>query len=541
LRGEFEARDEGVTFGDYLAVLGRYRSFIVAVAVVVTLPVAVVSARQPTNYTASAEVIQVGQSASTGLNSTEIERRAQTDVSLARVPAVAADVLSTTGAVGSTDDFLDRSSVKAATNSNVLVFTVEHERPTVAVVLANAYARAFAKYRNELGQASFTRAKEALDDSIAETEDALAKARERANGEPSATVTVLSQQYASLLDQQQRLLSTQQVDSSNLVVVPANRAVSTGSQWARNTLLALAFGVLLGVALAFVREALDSRIRTAEDLSELLALPLLGRVPGKQSAGAATNRLVMIDQPQSPNAESFRILRTNVDFANRPFSARTIMITSALQDDGRTAILANLGTAFARSGRDVTLVDLDLRGGSLSRLLDLPESPGITDVTAMRAELREALVEIRFTGPDADNDEAWGGTGTLEILPAGTPPPDPGDFVGMQPLADVLKQLAELSDVVLVDSPPLLDFGDTVALSANVDAIIVVLGLGAIRKPAADELRRILDFSPTPKLGYVLTGENAKPSAVSRARRRRAVADQRPPREAGDTAVREVR
>jgi capsular polysaccharide biosynthesis protein len=519
LEGDYEAAQTGhVTFADYLDVVRRHRWFIIFTGIVVALAVALFTARQVKPYEASSQVIELGASSPTGLNSTEIDRRAQTDASLARTPSLAAKVLQATGTKGSTDDFLSHSSVQAAANSDVLTFSVKDANPALAVNLANSYARGFARYRTEVGQAAFTRAKESLDADIQTTEAQLEQAKAAAKGEPSPTVAVLSQRYASLLDEEQRLETTQAVDSSNLVVVPATRAVRGGRHLARNTILGLTFGLLLGTILSFVREALDPRIRTAEEVSEELGLPLLGRIPSsRQSARRGT--LAMLEQPRSPMAEPYRILRTNVEFANRPFGASTIMIVGAAADDDRAAIVGNLGVSFARTGRRVMVIDLDLREPSLDDLFGLPEGPGITDLAMKRARLTQTLAKVELQDPSADDSEAggWSGKGTLTVVRAGTKPPDPGDFVGMQPLGDVLDQLAGRSDLVLIDSPPILDYSDAVALSANVDAIIVAIKLGALTRQDGDELRRVLDVCPAPKLGYIITGGDGSRSPEPKA------------------------
>lgn len=508
MRGDYEAApSDGVTFADYVDVVRRHRWFIILTGIVVAVGFAVFTARQTQDYEASAQVIELATTGPTGLNSTEVERRGQTDASLARTPALATKVLQATGAKESTDDFLSHSSVKAAASSDVLTFTVKDANPALAVNLATAYARGFAKYRTDVGQAAFNRRMESLEADIETTETQLKQAKAAANGSPSPNVSVLSQRYATLLDEQQRLQTTQAVNSSSLVVAPATRAVRGGPHLARNAILGLIFGLLLGTILSFVREALDPRIRTAEEVSEEFGLPLLGRMPSpRQSARRAG--LIMLEQPRSPMAEPYRILRTNVEFANRPFGASTIMIVGAVADDDPTAIAANLGVSFARAGRRVTLVDLDLRDPSLRDLFGLREGPGITDLAMKNVRLTQALkrVSLRDASPDDNETSGWSSDGTLTVVQAGKTPSDPGDFVGMQGLGEALQKLAERSDLVLIDSPPVLDYSDAVALSANVDAIIVAIKLGALTRQDGDELRRILDVCPAPKLGYVITG-----------------------------------
>jgi len=508
LRGDYEpVNTDGVTFADYLDVVRRHRWSIILTGILVAVAVAAFTARQTQDYKATAQVIELGATGPTGLNSTEIDRRAQTDASLARTPSLAAKVLKATGAKESTDEFLSHSSVDAGASSDVLTFRVTDANPALAVNLANSYARNFATYRTEVGQAAFNRAKESLEANLATTEAQLKQAKAAAGDSPSPNVSVLAQRYASLLDEQQRLETTQAVDSSNLVVVPSTRAVRGGPHVARNTILGLVFGLLLGTILAFVREALDPRIRTAEEVSEELGLPLLGRIPAPRQS-ARRGRPIMLEQPGSPMAEPYRILRTNVEFANRPFGATTIMIVGAAGDDERTAIVANLGVSFARAGRRVTLVDLDLRDPSLRDLFGLRDGPGITDLAMKHVRLTQALKRVSLRNPSADDMEmgGWSGKGTLTVVQAGKTPQDPGDFVGMQTLGEMLEQLAERSDLVLIDAPPILDYSDAVALSANVDAIVVALKLGALTRQDGDELRRVLDVCPAPKLGYVITG-----------------------------------
>jgi Mrp family chromosome partitioning ATPase len=213
------------------------------------------------------------------------------------------------------------------------------------------------------------------------------------------------------------------------------------------------------------------------------------------------NRIVMLEAPAAPQAEAFRVLRTNLEFANASFGGRTVLVAAAAEGDGGSTTLANLGVALARSGRSVMLADFNLRAPRLGALFGLERSVGVTDVALKRVDLDDALVQLGGT----ENEDPWSEVeGELRVLPAGSLPQDPGDLIGTQGVADVLRELGERSEFVLVDSAPLLSFADGVALSARVDAIIVVVPLH-MRRPQIDELRRMLDVCPAAKLGYVLT------------------------------------
>jgi Mrp family chromosome partitioning ATPase/capsular polysaccharide biosynthesis protein len=506
--------DEGtptgvVTMSDYLNVVRRRIWVIVLVMVLVFVAAMVISTRQQAKYSASAHVIEPRLS-TTGSTLSQLQRSAEAEASLARAPAIAANVIREVGADMSTDEFLTASSVTSAPDSDVLVFTVRAASPALVVKLVNAYAHEFSVYRSQVARTAFASALSKLEESIEQTEEELARARANAGGEQSVNAPILAPRYLVLLDEQQRLFSAESLSASALVSVPAERAIRIGPHPLRNALLGLALGVVLGIVLAFVREALDPRVRSAGEVGERLGLPLLARVPPPPRPLASRRKLVMLERPGAREAEPFRILRTNLDFANMRFGGRTIMLTSASEREGRTTVLANLGIAVARSGRRVILVDLDLRRPGLGPLFELGDRPGVTDVALNRLTFEDALVPIplgadRGAGDDGEASDEWREIeGTLEVLPAGSPPPDPGDFIGTQSLRQLLYELGERGDVVLVDSPPLLTVADAVTLSAKVDAVIVTVPVDASRNDL-DELRRVLDVCPAPKLGYIFT------------------------------------
>jgi Mrp family chromosome partitioning ATPase len=178
--------------------------------------------------------------------------------------------------------------------------------------------------------------------------------------------------------------------------------------------------------------------------------------------------------------------------------------------------------AYARAGRKVVLVDLDLRRPFLHELFDTPQVPGVTNVAVGATELVETIRRIALTdGPAAGAEANGNGNGNgnghgnghvravMEVLPAGTLPPDPGEFLGTQALAEVLKQLRQRADIVIVDAAPLLHVGDSVSLAAAVDAILLVTKLEAVRRPMLDELDRLLSRSPAAVIGFVATGAEA--------------------------------
>jgi Mrp family chromosome partitioning ATPase len=247
-------------------------------------------------------------------------------------------------------------------------------------------------------------------------------------------------------------------------------------------------------------------------VAEHLGLSLLARVPPPLRRIEAANHLVMLHEPNDEQAEAFRMLRTNLEFANLDPGARTIMVTSAVQNEGKSTTVANLAVALARAGRHIVLVDLDLRRPSLHRFFNLGSRPGLTQVALGRARLDEALARIDlvpYGGEQVDAKRRNGKgrvPGTLEVLGAGPLPPNPGEFIGTRALQDILDQLAAKAHLVLIDAPPLLALGDALALTAKVDALFVVSRLKVVRRQLIDELKRVLDTCRAYKLGFVVTG-----------------------------------
>jgi Mrp family chromosome partitioning ATPase/capsular polysaccharide biosynthesis protein len=497
---------------DYLAVVRR-RKWLIALAVVL-VPLAAVgfSLQQQKRYQASAEVLLSSQNLAAALTGTQQtgvnlqpDRIAQTQAEVAQVPAVAARVLRAVPDTGLTiTNFLDNAGVSTSPDADLLRFHVTNRDPALATRLVNAYAAAYTAYRRHLDTTSIANALAGVDRSL--------KTLKHDQRSPL---------YSSLVDREQTLQTMQALQTSNAAVVKqASRASQVQPKPVRNGILGLALGVVLGIGLAFLREALDTRVRTADEIGTRLRLPLLGRLPAPPKRLRAESRLVMLSAPSSPQAEPFRILRSNLELARLDRDAKLVMITSGVHEEGKTTTVSNLAVALARTGQRVILVDLDLRRPTVHQFFDLA-GPGVTEVALGRVSLAEALRPIAITTDQSQRRsrsftiQRRNGTsngngrpevkGVLEVLPSGVLPPSPGEFVASPSFQHMLDELRERADIVLIDTPPLLQVGDALTLSARVDALIVVTRMSVVRRHMLDELRRQLDAAPTAKLGFVLT------------------------------------
>ena len=493
------------TLRNYLRVVRRRKWIILQAVILVPLAAVVLSLRQQPLYSASADVYLSQQDVGASIlgipNSSfwqSPERIAATQADLARSPEVAKRVLEAAGVTDRTpQQFLWASSVTPKPDSDLLWFGVTDTNPGLAVKLANAYANEFSRFKGEFDAQAYRQARENAEGKMNELEAA---------GQADSPL------YQELVRSVQQLRQIETLQGRNAVPVnPAESAIQIQPTPVRDGILGLLLGLLLGIGLALLRETLDTRLRSAEEIGDRLGLPLLARLAEPPRRLRSKDRLVTLDDPHSVQAEAFRMLRTNLDFVNLDRRARTIMITSALQAEGKSTTAANLAVAMARAGRRIILVDLDLRRPFLDRFFGLEGQPGLTQVALGHVSLEEAITPVAISGRDhgvavSNGNGAARVEGTLEILPSGPIPPNPGEFVGSHKLVEILEELRGRADVVLLDAPPVLHVGDAMTLSARVDALIVVTRLNVVRRPMLNELRRMLESSPADKLGFVMTG-----------------------------------
>jgi polysaccharide biosynthesis transport protein len=516
LTGGHHHAEHSTTLRDYLQVLRRRKWIVLQAVVLVPLAAVLFSLHQQKLYQASAQVLlssqnlaaQLTNTQSTGIN-LQPDRIAATQAGVARVPVIAQRVLRLVGGTGLTvGQFLSDSSVSTSPNADLLGFKVTNHDPQLARTLVDAYAREYTIYRRQLDTGAINTALKSATVRLKELS--------RAGGRHGAL-------YASLVERQQTLATMAALQTANATVIQrADGASQVQPRPTRNGILGLALGIVLGLGLAFLWEALDTRVRNAQEIGEKLGgLPLLARLPAPGKRLRAANRLVMLDDPNSVSAETFRMLRTNLDFVTIDRRAKTIMVTSAVEQEGKSTTIANLAIALARAGQRVVLVDLDLRRPFLAKFFDLA-GPGITQVALGHAALEDALVRVAITdarergNPPVKANGNGGAAGTatvkglLEVLPSGPIPPDPGEFVATQALSEILDELRGRADVVLVDAPPALRVGDAMTLSSKVDGILVVTRMKLVRRHMLSELARQLESVPTPVLGFVVTDAAAE-------------------------------
>jgi len=464
------------------------------------------SLKSPPSYQASAKVLLNQQSDVIASANAPMEpvRAAQTQADLSRTQEVLRAAVANAHVKGLTSDaLLAHSTVIASLGSDFLTFSATDSDPNVANRLATTYARAFVAYRYKIDTQSIARAR-----NLAERQ---ARQLEAAGLGNSAQHKSVEQQLAAINGTAVPTLT---------VLRELDKPVQIGPRVKRNGGIALVLGIVLGLGLAFLWDVLDTRVRSIDTVRNALQrVPLLGRLPTPARGLRKHDGLVMLSAPTTPQAEPVRVLRANFEFAVRDAGARTVMFTSGVGGEGKSTTVANLAIALARAGRRVILIDFDLRNPGLHRFFHLGDASGLTDVMLGDTDLRSALAEVRMTGPDGQeqpSQSAAAGAGTLEVLPLGRALHDP-DQVRADVVREIVDQVRDRADYILVDAGPLLPTGDTIALSAHVDAMVVVVRLNVLPLSALDDLGRVLASSPAAKIGFVVTGveETLKPSQHS--------------------------
>jgi capsular exopolysaccharide synthesis family protein len=412
---------------------------------------------------------------------------------------VARQTLQASGQTGrDIDDFLSSSSVSASTSSDLLTFTVRDRSPRLATRLATEYATQFIAYRLQLDTAAINKARDELQTRIT----ALSL-------RPGAADSSL---LANLIDKDQTLQTLQSLQTSNaLLVKEGSEAGQVAPTPLRNGAIGFGLGLLVGIGFAFLREALDTSVRSADEISERLGLTLLARLPEPAKRLRSAGRLVMMEQPTGADAEAFRMLRTNIEFVDLDRRSRIIAVTSAVNGEGKSTTAANLAVAFARSGIRVILVDLDLRRPTLHHYFDLADRPGVTDIILGESSVDEALLPVELdreahSVPDRNGRDS---AGTLEVLPSGRRASDAGQLVSSPAVGALFSDLRQRSELVILDTPPLLRVGDTMAMSMNIEALLVVARVNLVSHHMLSETARLLRRMRATKLGVVVTGSQA--------------------------------
>jgi capsular exopolysaccharide synthesis family protein len=273
------------------------------------------------------------------------------------------------------------------------------------------------------------------------------------------------------------------------VITPAQAPTSPSAPNTRtNLIFGLLVGLALGVGSSILRTILDNRIRGEADLRNVTNAPLLGGIAYDQDA---TKQPLLTQAPfQSPRAESFRQLRTNLQFANVSRQARTILVTSSLPGEGKSTTATNMAISLAEAGQSVCLIDADLRRPMVNEYLGLDRGAGLTTALVGNAEVNDLL-------------QPWG-EDNLYVLTSGQIPPNPSELLGSAEMGNLIAALEAVFDVVVIDAPPLLPVTDAAVLTQHVGGVVLVVSVQTARHHELEKSLSALEMVKANLLGIVL-------------------------------------
>lgn len=435
-------------------------------------------------------------------------RLVTTQAKLVTLPTVIDRVTGTVGAdrLG-TRDVKDSVTVETAVNSDILTIRVRWTDPETAQQIATVLARQFVAYRSEQDTAALSDAEKEIERRIAELQGGAGDA------------AYLAELRQTQLDLSTRIL----IGSRNAQVVALpDAAVQVQPRPKLLAVLGALAGLLVGLLIVSLLQLVDRHARSPEDVEEILGAPLLAAIP-RRSRRHTGSDFVLRDSPSSLEAEAFRVLAATLRLGNVGGRKRALLVVSAQPSEGKSTTAVNLGAAVARSGQRVVVCDVDLHRPRIASILGIAPLPGVTNVLSGQSELEEAIRPVPLSSGEPWHlaEEAASGAagpasdGGFSAVPSGPIPPNPGDFTASPQMGALVANMKAASDMVILDAPPWLLFGDAVALAQSADGIIVVVRSGATTRRALRSLRQALDLVSTPILGFVLTGWGTKGSTSS--------------------------
>ena len=400
------------------------------------------------------------------------KRTAQTNVDVVASENVARAAKAILKTDESTDSLLASVDVEPTSDSDVAVITAKRATPQDAANVANAFANGYIVYRRGSDRQVVQNAETLLRQSL----------QTASPSEQTGLENSLRQ-----LD----VLRTLQTGNAELIASAQPNSDPTSPRPKRNVIFGILVGILLGSGLALLVDFLDRRLQTTEDLERAYGrYTVMTVVPEYRGDDVST-------EPSPQVGEAYRMLRESIRFVDPDRHVHCVVITSADESEGKSTVARQLGLMLAAIGQDVVLLEADMRRPTAAVKLGVPaDTPGLSDLLASQHPVGSFIRSP--LGPDV----------SLEVLPAGTVPPNPADLLRTERMSTVLRDLRGTSDMVIIDAPPLLPVADTRVLLQlpEVDGVIVVGRVGETRRDRARETQRVLAQAGRRVLGLVVTG-----------------------------------
>lgn len=306
-----------------------------------------------------------------------------------------------------------------------------------------------------------------------------------------ANLTLYQQIYSTLLSNYEAVRLARLQNTPNVVQVEKASAPGFPVQPrpVSNILLGAAVALVLTGGIAFAIEYLDDTLKTPGDIANVLGLPVVGYIANESGMEKGDGLPFVAQQPRSPVAESFRSLRTNLEFASVDKSLKTILVTSPGPSEGKTTVATNLAVVMAQANKRVILLEGDLRRPRLHQALNMSNQVGLSEVFRGQLDIRDVARYSKVKD--------------LAVITSGSLPPNPAELLGSAKMTRILSRLEESASLVVIDSPPFV-VSDATVLAAKVDGVVLVIQPGRTHAEAARVMLEQLNRAGARVIGVVL-------------------------------------
>jgi Mrp family chromosome partitioning ATPase len=490
--------------GSLLATLRRRLPIILITAIIVAGAVAGLSYRSRNSYQSTSELL-FGQILGPDLNAlgltpvaVDAPTQAANDTALVASRRVAEQAARLMGPGVSVTSVQNDVAVTGGKTGDVVSVTATTHPATRAAKLANAYADAAVG----LLQADQSRRAQIVAQSLTS---------QLATLSPSDRRSLVGVQLRTRVAQVKAL---ETAGTGNPEIIQAGYVPSSPSGSPLEAVaLGVVLGLLLGVGLALLREQADERLRHAEAVSAAFQAPVLATLPRSR----ALLRPTPFEKLPGAVMEALQMLHSNLRYGSGE-PLHSVLITSSRGRQGKTTVAWNLAVAAASAGLSVLLVDADLRRSSVASSYGLRSFPGLAEVLSGAVSLEEVIQPV-ILAPDGSAQNGHGEPEGIDlereafdVVIAGAAPRDPSALLQSAEMTGLLNSVADRYDLVVVDTPPIAQVADAIALLRSVDGVLVVASARTTRGPAAERLRNQLQALDARVVGVVLNGGTGESS-----------------------------
>jgi succinoglycan biosynthesis transport protein ExoP len=556
-RAQRKQEDIPLELRQYLEVLKRHKWLILEAIVVVALVAGISSSLKTPLYRSTAQVLLRPNDPTEQLN--PLNNRGYSDpdryvtgqrtiIGSEAVAREAAKFLPPGTSIGSIEGAI---GVAQGGRSDILNISATHSDPVRAKDLANAVAKGYIENRRQAAVSGLEQAAKDIEEKLGPLLTTIANYDAQIAGEPpppagttnrpqsaaqpatvaptqpatGAPVPPLNAggapttqealkaarysaalQYETLFSRQQELLVDISLKRGEAeIVADAKTGFKVGPNPRRDGIMGGIVGLLIGVGIAFLREQLDDRVRSAEEVERVTGKTVLAQLPLSDEVGPGMG-VAAVERPLSPLSEAVRSLRTSVQYASIDQPVKVVMVTSASPSEGKSLVAANLAVTFAQSDRRTILISGDLRRATLDEIF-LEKKPlnGLTTLVLQRATAKPEGTNGSGAKPTTPAGVlVKTGVPNLLLLPSGPVPPNPAEIMGSRRLASLLDEYSAASDMLIIDTPPLLPVTDAAVLAERVDGVVMVVALNETRREALKRAMAILEGTGVRILGVVV-------------------------------------